>query len=115
MRSLARLPLEGGGSILIEAPDGFDALPDGPVKAARLGDAIRELPTTVQAALKPVTDTAKVVLDQLREASPDEVEVEFGVDLATHAGAVIVTGEASGHFTVRMTWTGCGRDGDRSA
>jgi hypothetical protein len=98
--SLARIALEGGGSILVEAPDAAG----GPVKAGRISETIHELPTTLQAALEPVTKTAKAVLDQFREACPDEVGVEFGVDLSVATGAVITKGEAACHLKVTMTW-----------
>ncbi|MEU0184327.1 CU044_2847 family protein [Streptomyces sp. NPDC006207] len=100
MRSLARLPLEGGGSILFEAPE----ISDGPVKAGRVSEAIHDLPQTLQEALGPVTDMARAALEQLRKAGPDEVEVEFGVDLSAQAGAVIAKSEASCHLRVTVTW-----------
>lgn len=100
MRSLVRIPLEGGGSVLVEAPE--DA--DGPVKAGRIGDAIREMPVSLQVALRPVTDMARAVLEQLRQVGPNEVEVEFGVNLATQAGAVIAKSEAGFHLKVRVLW-----------
>ncbi|MFF2548495.1 CU044_2847 family protein [Kitasatospora sp. NPDC058063] len=99
-QQLARLPLDGGGSILIEAADGVA----GPVKAGRIGDAIRDLPAGLSAGLEPVTDMARTVLRRLRDAGPSEVEVEFGVDLATEAGVVITKTSANCHLTVRMAW-----------
>lgn len=112
MTVAARIPIEGGGVILVEAdpPQG-----GGPVKAGRIGDAIRDLPTTLQASLKPVTHAARVVLDQLREARPTAVEVEFGVDLATEAGAVITKTEVASHLTIRLTWAADPGAGDVSA
>ncbi|MFF8940647.1 CU044_2847 family protein [Streptomyces paradoxus] len=74
------------------------------MKAGRIGDAVRDLPHTLQQMLDPVRDAAAVVLDQLRQASPDEVEVEFGVDLSAQAGAVIAKGESAVHFKVRVLW-----------
>jgi hypothetical protein len=72
--------LEGGGSILVEAPA-----------------------------------AARAVLDQLREAGPAEVEVEFGVDLAVQAEAVITKSEAGCHLRVKLTWkNGEGGDGGQS-
>ncbi|MFJ5270804.1 hypothetical protein [Streptomyces sp. NPDC088358] len=51
MRSLARMELEDGGSILFEAaPEVFD----GPVKAGRVSEAIQEPPSSLQSALTPV-------------------------------------------------------------
>ncbi|MFE9775800.1 CU044_2847 family protein [Streptomyces sp. NPDC005931] len=100
MAPLARIPLDGGGFLLVEQP----AVGDGPVKAGRVGDAVQELPVTLQAALEPVTEAARATLDQLRKARPDAVTVEFGVDLALEAGAVITKSQASCHLKVTMSW-----------
>ncbi|MGW7045142.1 CU044_2847 family protein [Streptomyces avermitilis] len=101
MTHLARIPLANGGSILVEAPATGT---EGPVKAGRLGDAIQELPGNLQAALTSVTEAASATLDQLRKAGPDGVTVEFGVDLAVTAGAVITKGSANCHLKVTMNW-----------
>ncbi|MDX3537377.1 CU044_2847 family protein [Streptomyces sp. MB09-01] len=101
MAPLARIPLEGGGCILVE---GSAALA-GPVQAGRLGNAVHDLPVSLQGALEPVTLAARAALDQLRKAGPDEIAVEFGVDLAVEAGAVITKTQANCHLKVTMTWT----------
>ncbi|MFF1445143.1 CU044_2847 family protein [Streptomyces sp. NPDC058295] len=104
MRSVVRVPLEGGGVIQFEAA----AEHDGPVKVGRFGDAVRELPQTLQQSLTPVGDAARAVLEQLRRAGPDEVEVEFGVTLSAEAGAVISKGTGAVHMKVRASWSGTG-------
>ncbi|MBT2418173.1 hypothetical protein J7F01_04740 [Streptomyces sp. ISL-22] len=111
MTALTRIPLDGGGSVLVEQP----GLPDGgPVKAGRVGDTVRELPGTLEGALEPVTEAARAALTQLRKARPDEITVEFGVDLAFEAGAVITKSQAGCHLKVTVSWTdngsGTGRD-----
>lgn len=100
MQNFARMPLEGGGAIL------FEAAPElgGPVKAGRVAEAVRELPQTLQETLVPVQETARSVLEQLRQVGPDEVEVEFGVNLSAQAGAVITKGEGAVHLKVRVLW-----------
>ncbi|WP_267246429.1 CU044_2847 family protein [Streptomyces sp. PR69] len=100
MGVLARLPLEDGGSVLLATTEE----PDGPVKVGRLADAVQELPHTVQQALRPVTGMARAALEQLRQAGPDEVVIEFGVDLSAEAGAVIARTETGCHLTVTVTW-----------
>ncbi|MFB0627496.1 CU044_2847 family protein [Streptomyces sp. AB3(2024)] len=99
MTQLARIPLADGGFLLVEAPAAA-----GPVKAGRLGDAIRELPGSLQSALGSVTDAAGAILDQLRRAGPDAITVEFGVDLAFEAGAVITKSSTDCHLRVTMAW-----------
>lgn len=99
------MPLEGGGAILFEDADSApEAGTGGPVKAGRAGDVLRQMPRTLQESLVPVRDTAQAVLDQLKEAGPQEVEVEFGVNLSAKAGAVITGGEAAVHLKVRLMW-----------
>ncbi|MGW1764698.1 CU044_2847 family protein [Streptomyces sp. NPDC002073] len=100
---VTRIPLAGGGSILVEQPG---AVWDGPVKAGRMGDAVRELPVTLEAALEPVTSAARTALDQLRKACPDQITIEFGIDLAFEAGAVITKSQAGCHLRVTVCWTG---------
>ncbi|MFD9302530.1 CU044_2847 family protein [Streptomyces sp. NPDC060048] len=100
MTSLARIPLEGGGSVLVETAVGIE----GPVKAGRIGDAIREVPQTLQEALESVTQVAQAALEQLRKARPDQITVEFGVDLAVEAGAVITKSKANCHLQVSVSW-----------
>ncbi|MFD6913436.1 CU044_2847 family protein [Streptomyces virginiae] len=101
MTHLARIPLEGGGSVLVEAP----ASTEGPVKAGRVSDAIQDLPGNLQEALGSVAEAARATLDQLRKAGPDGITVEFGVDLAVEAGAVITKSSLNSHLKVSMSWT----------
>lgn len=96
------MPLDGGGEILLEA--GAEAPPEGPVKAGRIGDAVRDLPHTLSEALVPVRESARTVLAALWQAGPDEVEVEFGVDLSAEAGAIITKSQAGFHLKVRVLW-----------
>ncbi|MGW9069166.1 CU044_2847 family protein [Streptomyces yangpuensis] len=100
---LARIQMANGGYLLVEAPEAPEAV-GGPLKAGRVGDAIRELPGSLQAALASITVAAGATLDQLRKAGPDAIEVEFGVDLAVAAGAVITKSSANCHLKVTMTW-----------
>lgn len=102
MALLARIPLEGGGYVLVEAPD----TAGGPMEESRIGDAIQDLPETLQEALGPVTEAARVALEQLRKARPDDITIQFGVDLSVAAGAVIAKTGAGCHLTVTMAWRG---------
>ncbi|MGY3676483.1 CU044_2847 family protein [Streptomyces sp. TE33382] len=100
MQGMVRVPLEGGGSILFE---GVQEL-EGPVKAGRVGDALQDVPGTLRESLAPVRETARTVLEELRQAGPEEVEVEFGVNVSAKAGAVIAKGDVAVHLKVRLTW-----------
>ncbi|MFD3540882.1 CU044_2847 family protein [Streptomyces sp. NPDC058662] len=101
MTHLARISLEGGGSVLVESPA---TTADGPVKAGRVGDVIQQLPNNLQDAMGSVADASRTVLDQLRKAGPDAISVEFGVNLAVEAGVVITKSSTTCHLRVTMTW-----------
>lgn len=105
---LARIGLDDGGSILVEATSGVE----GPVKAGRIGAAIAELPVSLSAALEPVVEASRTVLGQLRKAGPAAVQVEFGVDLAVQAGAVIAKTATSSHLKVTLTWSSATHEPD---
>ncbi|MFE5795160.1 CU044_2847 family protein [Streptomyces sp. NPDC056503] len=109
VQGLVRVPLEGGGSILLEEVHGTPesvSPPEagGPVKAGRIGDAVRDLPRTLQESLAPVRETARAVVEQLSLTGSRTVEVEFGVNLAAKSGVIITSGEAAVHLKVRVVW-----------
>ena len=96
MVQLARIALEDGGSILVEAP----VRGDRPVKAGRIGDVVHDLPETLQGALSSVSRAARTALDELVESA------ELALELREHvgAGAVITKSSANSHLKVTMTW-----------
>ncbi|WBB71263.1 CU044_2847 family protein [Micromonospora sp. WMMD1128] len=108
MTELVRIPLDDGGTLLVEGTD----TPDGPVDAGRIGDHLRELPATLRTTLRPVADAAQVVLEQLRRAGPDEIEAEFGVNLSNEAGAVITKSQLACHLKVTVRWRRAGSVSD---
>lgn len=101
MADLVRIPLDDGGSVLVEdvRPHG-----QGPVRVSRVGDVIKEASGSIGAVLVPVRQAAAAALEELRKARPDEVEVEFGVCFTAEAGAVITKTEAGAHLTVKLVW-----------
>lgn len=105
MEALVRIPLDSGGSVLVEAGPGAAG---GPVKAGRADDVVAVATSTLNAALVSVTEASRVILAQLKAAGPEQVEVEFGVELTAQAGAVIAKAGSACHLTVKLTWKGGG-------
>ncbi|MEU9155386.1 CU044_2847 family protein [Streptomyces sp. NPDC048417] len=97
---MARIPLEDGGCVLVEA----SSTVEGPVKAGRVGEVVHDLPGSLQEALGPITAAARAAAVALRSAGPHELAVEFGVDLAVEAGAVITRAGAHAHLHVTVRW-----------
>jgi hypothetical protein len=93
---------EATGSIAFAVPDtdpGVRRVARGP------GDVIPG-PTHLQAALTTVRTAAEAVIEQVLGIphGPDDIEVEFGIQMNARFGAVIATGEAGGHLRVKLRW-----------
>jgi hypothetical protein len=62
--------------------------------------------TSFESALRTVRPAAVAVLDVMRSGveAPDEVVVEFGVQLSAEAGAIIAASGVQANFKVTLTW-----------
>jgi hypothetical protein len=103
MPNLIEVPLERGGSILIEA----DAPGSSEVLRGRgAAQVIEQVSQTLEEALSHVRSTADVVIAQLRAIpqTPDEVSVEFGIKFGAKGSVYIAGGEAEANFKVALKW-----------
>jgi hypothetical protein len=103
MPNLIEVPLERGGSILIEA----DAPSSGEVLRGRAAaQVIEQVSQTLEEALSHVRSTADVLIAQLRAIPqrPDEVSVEFGIKFGAKGSVYIAGGEAEANFKVALKW-----------
>ena len=78
----------------VDPPEGFH--PAGPDQIA---GRVRE-------ALGPAVETAKTVLDKIKEIAPDEVELKFGVKVSGGAQWLVAKAAAEGNFEITLTWHG---------
>ncbi len=104
MRRLVEFPLEEGGSIVVDIDE-----PEmgGTVRAGR-EDKIEKARETFEDALNKVLPVTKTVLEKIRvmASKPNEIEVTFGINLSTMAGAFIASASAAANFGVTVRWTG---------
>jgi hypothetical protein len=93
---MVEFPLEAGGSVLVQVLDEQAA---GPVMRGRIGEVtIDHADRTFEMALGTLR-TVKGLAVQ-----PQEVTVEFGVELTGKTGAVLVSAGASAQLKVGLTW-----------
>jgi len=108
MKHLVEFPLEEGGSIVVEIDE-----PEmgGTVRAGR-EDTIEKARETFEEALNKVLPATKTVLEKLRSltSGPDEIEITFGVNLSTMAGAFIASASAGANFGVTVRWAGISKE-----
>jgi hypothetical protein len=105
MKHLVEFSLDQGGSVLVEVNEPTT----GPVTRG-LGrdraDLVDKAEKTLEDATAAVTPAARSLITRLRsiEDPPDEVAIEFGVQLSAQTGAFIASVAAEANFTVSMTW-----------
>ncbi|MEU0966636.1 CU044_2847 family protein [Streptomyces sp. NPDC005917] len=86
------------------------AVPPGELSFTDTGFAER-VEATVESLNSLVGGVARSLAEPLRAVRPDEVSVEFGIELTAKAGRVVgllADGEAKAAITVTLTWNGGG-------
>jgi len=98
-------PLAGGGQILVRV-DTVDPHDGVVTRGGRADQAIEEAGQTFEAALGTIRDVAEAVLHQLAglAAPPDQVRVEFGLELTAKAAVVVASAGATAQLRVELAW-----------
>lgn len=104
MAEMVEYPLEDGGVLLVQAA-AVDAAPDGLGLASPTEEKAKKAAETLESALSSVMPALKSVTEKLRDLSPSELGVEFGLTLTAETGIVVAKGSAEVHFTVKVTWS----------
>jgi hypothetical protein len=63
-----------------------------------------EIAGRIREAVEPAVDAARAVLERVREASPDEVKLKFGIKVSGTANWFVAKAATEGNFEVEMTW-----------
>jgi hypothetical protein len=64
----------------------------------------------VQEAVAPAVDAAKAVLDKVKEAQPDQIEIRFGVKASGEAKWLVAKAAGEANFEIALTWHRHDRD-----
>jgi Trypsin-co-occurring domain 1 len=68
----------------------------------------------VREAVAPAVDAAKAVLDKVKAAGPDEVELKFGIKVSGSANWLVAKAASEGNFEITLTWSR-GVHGDKTS
>jgi len=105
-KRLVEFPLQEGGSVLVEVED--DVGGDGVTRGwgdtnRRGGDQAQQ---NFEQAVGRVQPAIQGLLTQLRSVaeSPEQIQVEFGLQLSAEVGAFVAGASTTGNFKVSMTW-----------
>jgi hypothetical protein len=111
MAEIVEYPMDEGGVLLVAAA-AVDSASEGLGLASSTDEKAVKASETLESALAHVTPALKSVAAKLRDLSPDELTVEFGLTLTAETGVVVAKGSAEVHFTVTLAWS---KDSDPNA
>jgi hypothetical protein len=100
-------PLEGGGSILIEAADEPARASAGFLRDGDSHGSAEKSQTSFDASVEAVRRSADLLVTKLRELStpPDELQVNFNLKASSEMGGLTVgKSGAEANYTVMLKW-----------
>lgn len=104
-KQLVEFELEDGTKFLVEVnePAGESDIPPEPVSR---DDGLAVIPASKKfdKALDDIKPVLGTVVSKLKDVSPDETEVKFGVKLAANAGIVFTSLGSEVNFEVTVKW-----------
>lgn len=104
MTQLIEFPLDDGQTIVLEVKETY--IGESAVPVARAGEIVARAKQTFENAMEGIKPAAGVIITKLREISdpPDEIEVEFGINLTASAGAIVTNASVVANYKVKLTW-----------
>jgi hypothetical protein len=105
MGYLLGLPVEADSDdILIFEVERSEVADDLVLASPEPGKVAARAQVTLEEALGKLKPSLQKVIQLLKELSPDETEVEFGLKMGGETGVIVAKGTAEVNFTVRMSW-----------
>jgi hypothetical protein len=106
MGYLLAVPVEpGSDEVLVVEVDRKDISADELVLAANpVEGAIDKAKVSVEEAVAHLKPTLHKIVGLLKELSPEETEVVFGLKVGGETGMIVAKGTAEVNFAIRMTW-----------
>jgi Trypsin-co-occurring domain 1 len=99
-------PLEGGGQVLVQVEGERTAAGGVVTRGGGRAGGLERAEQTFEGALGTIRVVAEGVLGQLAGMvhAPDEVNVEFGLELTAKAGTILVAAGTTAHLRVGLRW-----------
>ncbi len=106
MTYLLGLPVsEHGNDVIVVEVDRSEVSDDLVLASVEPGKTVDRARVTLEEALAKLKPSLRKVVDLLKEISPDETVVEFGLKIGGETGVIIAKGTAEVNFNIRMSWT----------
>ncbi len=98
------LSLADGNNLLVFEVNRTEVSDDLVLASPEPGNVADRARVTLEEALRKLRPSLQKVVSMLREMSPDETVVEFGMKIGGETGVIIAKGTAEANFAVRMSW-----------
>ena len=104
MTQLVEYLLESGETVVFEVQDGYAG--NGTIPVANSGGIIAKAGQSFDKALESIKPAAAALILKLKglHEPPDEISLEFGINLNASVGAVIAATTLGANYKVTMTW-----------
>jgi hypothetical protein len=63
-----------------------------------------EIVGRIRDAVTPAVEGARAVLEKVKDAAPDEIEVKFGIKVSGTANWLVAKVATEGNFEITLTW-----------
>ena len=104
MALLMGVPVEAGSDEVLVVEVDRSEISEDLVLASEPGRVIARAQVTLEEALARLKPSLGKVVDLLKELSPEQTVVEFGLKLGGETGAIIAKGTAEVNFKVTISW-----------
>lgn len=105
MTYLLGVPLEAGSTeVAVFEVDRSEVSGDLVLASSDPGGLADRARISLDEALAKVRPSLHKIVHLLKEFSPDETEIEFGLKIGGESGVIIAKGTAEVNFVVRMSW-----------
>ena len=105
MSKYLEFPLEGGGSILIEAADEPTRTSAGFLRDGDSHAGADKAQQSFDASVEAVRRSANLLVSKLRELTPDELQVNFNLKASGEMGGLTVgKSGADANYSVMLKW-----------
>jgi hypothetical protein len=105
MAYLLGLPLEEGhDDLLVFEVERGEVSDDLVLASPEPGKVVARAQITLEEALKKLKPSLEKVVHLLKELSPEETVLEFGMKMGGETGVIIAKGTAEVNFVIRMSW-----------
>ena len=64
-----------------------------------------EIAGRIREAVAPAVEGARAVLEKVKDAAPDVIEVKFGIKVSGTANWLVAKAATEGNFEITLTWT----------